>query len=232
MKDGTERESREPLKEVLVIFQQVALNDSYLKHILKSIMPSLCPFGQEVKKNKHNLQGFKYRWCWRGHMCWVLSATGILGACEPSWNVPDLGSRDNFISAKCILFIRSIVHPSVSSDAARKLLNCKYTALKFGKSHSNLFSLILGPRQGQSFSSHTCLCVPLSFKATYSNCGYRRTGMERTYQWGLGSLGDIVVGDEEYTTQSHRKFWVFSVLLHINRYIYPWFITIVDHYLE
>lgn len=50
MKDGTERESREPLKEVLVIFQQVALNDSYPKHILKSVMPSLCPFGQEVKK--------------------------------------------------------------------------------------------------------------------------------------------------------------------------------------
>lgn len=100
------------------------------------------------------------------------------------------------------------------------------------KSHSNLFSLILGPRQGQSFSSHICLCVPLSFKATYSNCSYRRTGMERTYQWGLGSLGDIVVGDEGYTTQSRRKFWVFSILLHINRYIYPWFKAIVDHYLE
>lgn len=231
MKDGTERESREPLKEVLVIFQQVALNDSYPKHILKSVMPSLCPFGQEVKKMS-NLQGFKYRWCWGGHMCWVLSATGSLGACEPSRNVPELESRDNFISPKCMLCIRSMVHASVSSDAAGKPLDCKYTALKLGKSHSNLFSLILGPRQGQSFSSHTCLCVPLFFKATYSNCSYRRTGMERTYQWGLGSLGDIVVGDEEYTTQSRRKFWVFSILLHINRYVYPWFKAIVDHYLE
>lgn len=34
-----------------------------LKHILKSIMPLLCPFGQEVKKKKtkSDFQVFKYR---------------------------------------------------------------------------------------------------------------------------------------------------------------------------
>lgn len=50
MKDGTERESREPLKEVLVIFQQVALNDSYLKHILKSVILHSVLLGKKLKK--------------------------------------------------------------------------------------------------------------------------------------------------------------------------------------
>lgn len=77
-------------------------------------------------------------------------------------------------------------HLSVSPHAARKFLGWKCTVLTFDRSHTNLFSLILGPRQGPSFSFPTCLYVTLSFRAMYSNCGWNRTGLGRTHQWGWG----------------------------------------------
>ena len=123
--------------------------------------------------------------------------------------------------------------PSVSFFwCYQKVLRLQIYCLELEESRTNLFSLIPGPRQGWCFSSQTCLYVPWSFKAMYSNCSYRRTGLESTDQWELGSHGDKRGGAEEYPTQSWRKFWVFSILFPINRYICLWFKTLVENYLE
>lgn len=40
------------LRDILVMYQQGDLRASYLKHILKPLRPSSCPFGQEEKQGQ------------------------------------------------------------------------------------------------------------------------------------------------------------------------------------
>ena len=114
----------------------------------------------------------------------------------------------------------------------QKILRLQIYCLELEEIHTNLFSLIPGPRQGHCFSSQTSLNVPWFSKGMYSNRSYRRAGLESAGQWELGSHGDIMGGAEEYPTQSWRKFWVFSIWFPINRYICLWFKTLIEHYLE
>ena len=132
-----------------------------------------------------------------------------------------------------IHFIYKEHHTSLSFFwCCQKVLRLQIYCLELEESHTNLFSLIPGPRQGRYFSSQTCLFVPWSSKVMYSNCSYRRTGLESTEQWELGSHGDVMREAQEYPTQSWRKFWAFSILFPINRYICLWFKTLIEHYLE
>lgn len=110
-------------------------------------------------------------------------------------------------------------HLSVSPHAARKFLGWKCTVLTFDRSHTNLFSLILGPRQGPSFSFPTCLYVIY----LSGPCILTVVGTEQVWEGHISGAGVTPCGSEANSMPSCSKVWVFSIVTHINGYICPWF---------